>query len=85
MRITKNHSVEGGYIQALLAEWQMYLNHFPEKPIIQELHLGGGTPAFFSPVNLRLLLEGVFAQAEIHPEREFSFEGHPNNTTSEHL
>jgi oxygen-independent coproporphyrinogen-3 oxidase len=84
-RITKNHTVEAGYITALLEEWQLYLNHFPDKPIIRELHLGGGTPTFFSPANLRLLLEGIFAQATLHPDREFSFEGHPNNTTPEHL
>lgn len=84
-RITKNHGVEAGYIKSLLLEWDQYLAHFPEKPIIRELHLGGGTPTFFSPENLKLLLEGIFAQAKIHPEREFSFEGHPNNTTSEHL
>jgi oxygen-independent coproporphyrinogen-3 oxidase len=84
-RITKNHTVEGSYIQTLLQEWQLYLNQFPVKPIIRELHLGGGTPTFFSPENLRFLLEGIFAGAEIHPEREFSFEGHPNNTTTAHL
>ncbi|WP_192821826.1 oxygen-independent coproporphyrinogen III oxidase [Rufibacter sp. LB8] len=84
-RITKNHSVEGGYIESLLQEWSLYLRHFPEKPIIRELHLGGGTPTFFSPENLKLLLDGIFAQAEIHPDHEFSFEGHPNNTTSAHL
>ena len=84
-RITKNHGVEDGYIKIILAEWQLYLNQFSEKPIIRELHLGGGTPTFFSPANLKLLLEKLFATAEIHTEREFSFEGHPNNTTTEHL
>ncbi|KAA3437132.1 oxygen-independent coproporphyrinogen III oxidase [Rufibacter hautae] len=84
-RITKNHGVELGYIETLLAEWKQYVSRFSEKPIIRELHLGGGTPTFFSPENLRILLEGIYASAEIHPEREFSFEGHPNNTTTEHL
>jgi oxygen-independent coproporphyrinogen III oxidase len=84
-RITKNHGVEGGYIGALLAEWQLYVAHFPDRPLIRELHLGGGTPTFFSPANLKLLLEGILAPAQIHPAREFSFEGHPNNTTTEHL
>jgi oxygen-independent coproporphyrinogen III oxidase len=84
-RITKNHGVEGSYIGALLAEWQLYVANFPAQPIIRELHLGGGTPTFFSPANLKLLLEGILAPAQIHPEREFSFEGHPNNTTTEHL
>lgn len=55
------------------------------KPKIKELHLGGGTPTFFSPENLRILLEGIFAKAEIAENPEFSFEGHPNNTTREHL
>lgn len=55
------------------------------KPKIKELHLGGGTPTFFSPENLKTLLEGIFAKAEIAENPEFSFEGHPNNTTREHL
>jgi oxygen-independent coproporphyrinogen III oxidase len=84
-RITKNHGVEKSYIASLLDEWQLYLQHFPGKPLIRELHLGGGTPTFFSPANLKALLEVLLASAQIHPEREFSFEGHPNNTTSEHL
>src|SRR5215218_8798927 len=46
-RITKNHGVESGYIRALLAEWQFYVGSFGERPLIRELHLGGGTPTFF--------------------------------------
>lgn len=89
-RITKKHSVENPYIQAVLQEWQLYLDLFnqngnTEKPIIRELHLGGGTPTFFSPENLKILLEGIFSTAIIPDEHEFSFEGHPNNTTKEHL
>ncbi|MBC5992305.1 oxygen-independent coproporphyrinogen III oxidase [Pontibacter cellulosilyticus] len=84
-RITKNHSVEEGYIQAILAEWKLYLEELSEKPIIRELHLGGGTPTFFKPENLRKLLEGIYEGAILHPEKEFSFEGHPNNTTTAHL
>jgi oxygen-independent coproporphyrinogen-3 oxidase len=47
--------------------------------------LGGGTPTFFSPENLEHLLKRIFRNATIHPEHEFSFEGHPNNTTTAHL
>ncbi len=84
-RITKQHSVELPYIDALLKEWRLYCNLFGQKPIIKEIHLGGGTPTFFSTDNLSRLLNGIFALSEIHPEHEFSFEGHPNNTTFEHL
>jgi len=63
----------------------MYCDLFPRKPIIKEIHLGGGTPTFFSPENLELLINGIFQYAEKAKVHEFSFEGHPNNTTRQHL
>ena len=84
-RITKQHSVETPYLESVLKEWDLYVKLFGRTPKIKELHLGGGTPTFFSPENLRLLLEGIYAKAEIAENPQFSFEGHPNNTTREHL
>ncbi|KUF42988.1 oxygen-independent coproporphyrinogen III oxidase [Myroides marinus] len=84
-RITKRHEVESPYIDALLKEWDLYCALFEEKPVIKEIHLGGGTPTFFSPAHLTKLIEGLKAKAVIADEYEFSFEGHPNNTTKEHL
>lgn len=84
-RITKQHSVERPYIDTLLKEWKLYLKLFPEKPTIKELHLGGGTPTFFSPKNLEYLISEILKEAHIAEKPEFSFEGHPNNTTKEHL
>ncbi len=84
-RITKNHNVEIQYIRSLLKEWELYKNIFGRKPVIRELHLGGGTPTFFSPENLRWLINYLLEDVHIHDDREFSFEGHPNNTTAEHL
>lgn len=84
-RITTRHDKETPYIQAVLKEWWLYCNLFPSRPRIKELHLGGGTPTFFSPENLKVLVEGIFKTAEKVEGYEFSFEGHPNNTTKEHL
>jgi oxygen-independent coproporphyrinogen-3 oxidase len=84
-RITKRHDVELPYIKALLKEWHLYRNLFGSKPIIKELHIGGGTPTFFSPQNLDYLIKGILRHAAIAENYEFSFEGHPNNTTPEHL
>src|ERR1039457_4554572 len=84
-RITNNHGVEFEYVDAILEEWRIYTSLMDETPVIRELHLGGGTPTFFSPANLEKLLTGIFKTAILHPDREFSFEGHPNNTTKEHL
>lgn len=80
-KITTNHGVEEPYINAVLAEWAMYTALFPERPLIRELHLGGGTPTFFSAENLRRLISGILAGADLHPDFEFGFEGHPNNTS----
>jgi oxygen-independent coproporphyrinogen-3 oxidase len=84
-RITKNHSVEEKYLQAVLTEWSLYQSRFSAQPVIREIHLGGGTPTFFSPENLSRLVIGLLKGAIIHPKHEFSFEGHPNNTSGEHL
>ena len=84
-RITKRHEVEIPYLNSVLKEWGLYCNLFPNRPIIKELHLGGGTPTFFSSENLELLINGIFHFADRAKDHEFSFEGHPNNTTEKHL
>jgi oxygen-independent coproporphyrinogen-3 oxidase len=84
-RITKNHTVENPYIAAVLKEWSLYCKVLDEKPSIKEIHLGGGTPTFFSIENLEDLINGIFSYATKAPNYEFSFEGHPNNTSFQHL
>lgn len=84
-RVTKRHEVEQPYIQAVLKEWELYCQLLVDKPRIKEIHLGGGTPTFFSVQHLIELINGLLANADICDEYEFSFEGHPNNTTREHL
>ncbi|MFJ1261857.1 oxygen-independent coproporphyrinogen III oxidase [Capnocytophaga canis] len=84
-RITKRHEMESPYIDAVLKEWKLYLDVLQEKPLIKEIHLGGGTPTFFKPEELKRLLESIFEYADIAKDKEFSFEGHPNNTTETHL
>ena len=80
-----NHAVEEPYINALINEWKLYLNIFKETPRIKEIHLGGGTPTFFSPHHLKRLIDGITSQAIVCDNAEFSFEAHPNNTTAHHL
>ena len=84
-RITKRHELETPYIDSVIKEWKMYCDLFPARPRIKELHLGGGTPTFFSPENLRYLINAIFRKADRAENPEFSFEGHPNSTTREHL
>ena len=84
-RITKNHHVEKSYIDAVLKEWKMYRDILPGVPKIKEIHLGGGTPTFFSADNLVYLITNIVKDAVIKDEHEFSIEIHPNSATEEHL
>ncbi len=84
-RITINHNVEHPYIDAVLAEWRIYVHALQQRPILKEVHLGGGTPTFFAPATLRRLLEGILKHADVADDHSFGFEAHPNSTTEEHL
>ncbi|WP_113926206.1 oxygen-independent coproporphyrinogen III oxidase [Cognataquiflexum aquatile] len=84
-RITKNHAVETPYITTIMNEWDAYLKILDTKPKLAGIHLGGGTPTFFSPDSLEEMLGIIIGSSEVMPDAEFSFEGHPNNTTRGHL
>jgi oxygen-independent coproporphyrinogen-3 oxidase len=84
-KITKQHSVEDPYIDTVLKEWDLYCDLLEKKPKIREIHLGGGTPTFFSAENLERLINGLFKRAEKFEIYDFSFEGHPNKTSEKQL
>jgi oxygen-independent coproporphyrinogen-3 oxidase len=84
-KITKRHEVEQPYIETVLKEWDLYCDLLNERPKIREIHLGGGTPTFFSSENLKILIEGIFKRADKFEVFDFSYEGHPNHTSEEQL
>lgn len=84
-RITVNHKVEQPYITAVMKEWALYLDLLETAPRIRELHLGGGTPTFFSPQHLKQLVKGITSSAVVCADASFSFEAHPNSTSRGHL
>lgn len=84
-RITKNHRVETPYIDTVLKEWSIYLDHLTKRPVIKELHLGGGTPTFFSPHELARLIRDITSEVNVSDDKIFSIEIHPNTTSEAHL
>ncbi len=84
-RITTNHSVESPYLEAVLKEWDLYRELLPSNTKISEIHLGGGTPTFFSASNLRYLIANILKSFPVSERPEFSIEGHPNSTSEEQL
>jgi oxygen-independent coproporphyrinogen III oxidase len=83
--ITTNHRVESPYVDAVLKEWDHYTGRFQQTPTLHELHLGGGTPTFFSPESLHDLLSKIKDKVVIAPNAALSFEAHPASTSLEHL
>ena len=86
--ITRDHRREQNYVELLLSEWRTYLEHVPalRRRPLRQLHLGGGTPTFFSTQNLRLILESILADTRTSPDEfEASLEVDPRHTTREQL
>jgi len=84
-KITNNHKVEAPYLEAVLKEWDLYKDLFGEQALIREIHLGGGTPTFFSPKHLSDLIKGLKKGAELASGAQLSIEVHPVVTLKEHL
>ena len=84
--ITTNHAVEYPYREAVLSEWEMYRQVFGKKPLLRGIHLGGGTPTFFSAQSLDKLLSGIMNESQVFSaDFEGSVEVHPTVTSSEQL
>lgn len=84
-RITKNHAVEQPYIAALIKEWHIYTQALGGRPKVKQIHLGGGTPTFFSPEHLSYLIATLLDDCDVDADAEMSLEVHPTSTSYEHL
>lgn len=86
-RITQNAAVGDPYVNAVLREWEMYLDALRrESPVpLAEMHLGGGTPTFLSPAELERMIGGILKDVRRTADSELSIESDPRVTTPEHL
>jgi oxygen-independent coproporphyrinogen III oxidase len=86
--ITRDHRREDTYRGLLSKEWNLYLDRVPalkQRPLAG-VHLGGGTPTFFSAQNLERILKPILSETKISSENfEASVEVHPGHTTREQL
>jgi oxygen-independent coproporphyrinogen-3 oxidase len=55
--ITKDFSISTPFVNALIQEWQLYLENLGNDIKIHSLHFGGGTPTFLIPEELERLLK----------------------------
>jgi oxygen-independent coproporphyrinogen-3 oxidase len=83
--ITKNTDRGDVYIDYLAKEMDLIKGQLhPESKVIQ-LHMGGGTPTFLKPDQLRRLGSEIKKRFTYHPEIEFSVEIDPRTCSKEHV
>ena len=86
--ITRNHQNEATYTEVIHREWDLYRQRVSafERAPLRQIHLGGGTPTFFSPESLIELLRPILDATEIDPAHfEGSIEVGPRSTTREQM
>jgi oxygen-independent coproporphyrinogen III oxidase len=83
--ITKNTDRGDVYIEYLVKEMDLIKEQLhPESQVIQ-LHMGGGTPTFLKPDQLRRLGSEIRKRFRYHQEIEFSVEIDPRTCSKEHV
>ena len=84
--ITKKYDRVAPYMAAIHQEWATYKTKMGrERFALAELHLGGGTPTYLRPDDLKKLLGPMLADMDLMEDSELSFEADPRVTTAQHL
>jgi oxygen-independent coproporphyrinogen III oxidase len=83
--ITTKHSESGEYLNYLRKEVKQMASMINPKRKVTQIHLGGGTPTFFQPDELRELGAIIRENFTIAPDVEAGCEIDPRRLTREHL
>jgi oxygen-independent coproporphyrinogen III oxidase len=83
--ITRHHERADPYLDLLKREIRMVSERAPHRRKFAQLHLGGGTPTYFSASDLRGLVEDLLRHYEPLPGAEMAIEVDPRVTTLEHI
>jgi oxygen-independent coproporphyrinogen-3 oxidase len=83
--ITRRRESAGEYLDDLAKEMELTAQRMDRTRPVTQIHLGGGTPTFFPPDQLRRLGELVRKYFRVAPDAEFSVEVDPRRLTHEHV
>ena len=83
--ITGDHGKADPYIGALETEMDLYLPQLRAGRLVEQVHLGGGSPDFFTPVQLERLCKALAARFCLAKDAELSAELEPRILSAEHL
>ena len=83
--ITRHKDVAAPYLDLLRREIELLAAHLPDRRHFAQLHLGGGTPTYYTPEQLAGLLRVLFRSFTPLPGAELAVEADPRVTTAAHL
>lgn len=85
--ITKNRGYADDYLDAVHREFSFFEKMIPEGTEVSEIHLGGGSPSWLAPAELKRLLDPIINSKKLKFNKDFleqSIEMDPRTTTPEH-
>lgn len=83
--VTKHHERAAEYLRYLGREVDLYIAKLGTGQTISQLHLGGGTPTFFSDDELAELMAMLRRNFTLDPSGEYSIEIDPRTVTEKRL
>jgi len=83
--ITRRRGAAGEYLDDLAREMRLTAAKLDRARPVTQIHLGGGTPTFFPPDELRRLGALIREHFTIAPDCEFSVEVDPRRLTEDHV
>ena len=83
--ITKRRGAAAEYLDDLAREMRLTAARMNPDRQVTQIHLGGGTPTFFPPDELRRLGALIAEYFHVAPDCEFSVEIDPRRLTEEHV
>jgi oxygen-independent coproporphyrinogen-3 oxidase len=83
--VTKHHQRSTTYLQYLSKEMDLHIAHLGKKPSVSQLHLGGGSPTFFTDLELTQLMSELRRKFLMSPVGEYSIEIDPRTVDKTRL
>lgn len=83
--ITKHHERSAEYLGYLKKEIELHVQHLGGRQSISQLHLGGGSPTFFSDEELTALMSMIREHFDLAENGEYSIEIDPRTVDEQRL
>lgn len=83
--VTKRREVAAPYLELLKREITMVAERLPHRRHFAQLHLGGGTPTYYTPAQLTELMAHLLGAFTPLPGAELALEADPRVTTAAHI